>query len=221
MTLERARRVFLVFGLGLEDIPETTPYDAGIGLEQLPDHLTEKEIRVIAACAACPVPSDSPWYVGDLLNWLQKHEQHAPISRESVKACFFKVGRYTQRTFDNYCSVARTFPLKDRIRGLSFRHHDVLRAKWIPAKARAELFEKALKEKLSPTELARDREIKRRELEQGDSLRDKLRAQATELYRLTGSLEANGDERLGEILVSLEKLGRVAKQFRLSMGGAK
>lgn len=206
MTLERAEQVRRVFGL--RDFPHKMPYDADIGLD-LPDYLTSKEVRQIAAAAACPVVSDGPWYIGDLLNWLQAHPDQIP-SADWVKQRFFRVGRYTQRTFDNYCSVARTFPLKERIQGLSFRHHDALRAKWLPAKVRAELFDMALRDSLSPVDLANEREIRRRELEGSDkytALRSELYASASELYRLTRQSEdITNDESLREVLKSLDRL---------------
>jgi len=58
--------------------------------------------------------TDTQWYIGDLFNWQQEHTD-APISRECVKGRFYECAKYTQRTFDNYQSVARTFSLEDRV----------------------------------------------------------------------------------------------------------
>src|SRR5262249_4920095 len=128
-----------------------------IGLD-LPEHLTDKEIRRIGCASAAPLVKDSPWYIGDFMLWLKAHPD-APL-HEWMKAKFFEAGRFTQRTFDNYMSVCRTFPLKARVKGLSFRHHDARRAEWIPEAVKREWFNRALpeNENLSPTDLGRLRE---------------------------------------------------------------
>src|SRR5262245_53854969 len=68
MTLERAEQLRKIFGL--RTLPRRMPYDAKIGLD-LPDYLTDKEIRRILCAVATPLVKDSPWYTGDLMLWLQ------------------------------------------------------------------------------------------------------------------------------------------------------
>ncbi|MGA9884086.1 MAG: hypothetical protein WBQ34_10235 [Candidatus Acidiferrales bacterium] len=178
MTLGRANRLRRVFGL--REFPDRIPYDAHCGLD-LPDYMTAKEITMIAAGAAMSLAINSPWYIGDLLNWLKNHRD-APISYSTIVTRLRTTGRYGEQTLSNYMSVSRAIPLRERHINLSFRHHDVVRSRWLPPAVRKELLDRAESEKLSPNDLTHQREIYRRTLG-GASDRGALRSQVAEAAR--------------------------------------
>lgn len=212
MTLERAEQVRRVFGL--RDLPRRIPYDGKCGLD-LPDYLTAGEIKQIAAAAASPLIENSPWYIGDLLNWLAKHPD-ALVSRGEVEAKFRKVGRYTDRTFANYRSVARTFPLHERRARLTFRHHDVLRAKWMAPAIREQLLDRAEREHLSPDELKYEREIYRRTLagaSSKDALRGEISAVANEVRRLAVAYRPDSSDQRDDLTKSLRALDKLTQRY--------
>jgi hypothetical protein len=146
----KSKRVAQSFGL--EELPDCIPYDMGRGLA-LPQDLTDLEIRKIGAAAAGNVAGDSPFYVGDLLNWLQAHPE-SPISRAWVIRALRQNNRYSDRTIYNYTGCCRGWPVETRKWDVSYNHYYVMRSRWIPEHVRHDLMTRAQAENLSRNDLA-------------------------------------------------------------------
>jgi hypothetical protein len=208
MTLQRAENILRIFGL--RKLPRYMPYDAPkgqVGLV-LPEILTAREIRQIAVAAALPLVANSAWYIGDLLNWLKAHPE-APISREEIVAKFVTVSRYSPQTLYNYESICRAFVLRERRPNLTINHHDVLRARAIPARVKSQLLNLAEAKKLSPTELRYQRDIwyrRNRGASEVNALRDEIYALAVEIRRAAANVEPAAHAELVENLRAFQAL---------------
>jgi hypothetical protein len=99
------------------------PYDAKCGLK-LPARLDPAEIPIIAVAAASPIAPASPWYLGDLLTYLQDRPEHRDIyhmTREQLGRAGFR-----DQTLHNYKSVSRRFPLNERDPQVSWFVHSLV-----------------------------------------------------------------------------------------------
>ena len=117
---EQTRRLF-----ELPDVPDSIryAYDKDIRLELPKDHLTDEQIRVIAA--GCVIYK-APFCFGDLLLWLKDHPE-APHTGKEIFNLWRRTG-IAKQTLHNYQSVAKSFPTKERIFDLPFGYYDAVSA---------------------------------------------------------------------------------------------
>lgn len=212
-------RVLKVFGL--TDIPIKIPYahngdEVRIGFDalclDLPDQLTEREVRVIAC--ACRLYTRA-FCIGDLLNWLQSHP-HPDYSWAQIRDKLLESGLGSKGTLSNYQSNARSFPCKDRRWDLAYGYHDAVRK--LPRRERKALLDRAVTEDLSVHDVRRLRKVRTHELDLTRTRRpsnpqrilfdqlERANVSFTSVLRKIGKLGTATEKDLAEMFKSFEGL---------------
>lgn len=159
VTVDSATEILRVFGL--KEFPRSIPYSDEYNIHlSLPDVLTGKEIRVIAASARI---YQAYFCLADLSLWLLKHPD-AAYSHRDIWNRWQRTG-IKKQTLDNYQTVAKAFPAKDRVPQLAYGFHDA--AKTLPRNIRKEMMLQAVREHITVGEFRQLAQVRKMELTMG------------------------------------------------------
>lgn len=164
-------RILKVFHL--DSVPVKIPYSDSEGYGalclDLPDYLTDKEVRTVAA--ACRIYT-CPFCCGDLLNWLQQHPE-APYTWQEIRDMWVETG-IAKATLDNYKSNSKLWKCEHRTRDLAYGYHDAVRN--LPIRERLKLMARAKEEAMDLKTFQTLARVRKRELDISNGQRHKVRS---------------------------------------------